>query len=331
MIIRLLRGTVPVGREGPLVERLRSLELDTPPPGFIRASFGFRRSETDLGFVALTTWDSIESIARVTAGSPGGAVPSQPPGRELEHVSVDLYEAADESLVPPDGDAAALGLIWGKVAPHAEAAAHEMIRAIAPGVVAAGVRGIHVGRRMVEGQSELLVIASWRDRLALHAFARQRSRGAIDPEFLKLLTDWRFETYDCLAPGTPHLAPAGPAVLLADDTGRYVDASPAVEAILGLPAELVLGRTLAEFTPSGKRGSARTAWLEFLDAGCGEGNFDLLRPDGRVISVVYRAVANCPAPGIHASVLSLPDGPIVRGPVADIVAELFPSDAVVAA
>ena len=97
--------------------------MDEPVRGFIGATFGFRRTGPDLGFLALTTWDSIEAVARLTAGSPDRPVPSQLPGREVEQVSIDLFEAADESLAVLDGEAAALGLIWGKVAPHAESAA----------------------------------------------------------------------------------------------------------------------------------------------------------------------------------------------------------------
>ncbi len=331
MIIRLLRGTVPAGQEAALVGRLRALAIDAPMRGFTGATFGFRRGGPELGFMALTTWESIDAIAQLTAGAPDGPVPAQLPGREVEHVSIDLFEAADESLAVLDGDVAALGLIWGKIAPHAESAAHEMIRASAQGIAAAGVRGLHVGRRVHDGQSELLVVASWRDRLALHAFAQRRENGAIDPEFLKLLTDWRFETYDCLAPGALKLAPAAPAVLLADDTGRYIDASPAIEAILGVPAELVMGRTLVDFTPPDRRGAAEAAWQSFLDAGSGQGTFDLLRPDGRVVTVVYRALANCPDSGIHASVLCVPGEAETDRPVASIVADLFPSVVVVAA
>ena len=331
MIIRLLRGTVPAGQEAALVGRLRALAIDAPMRGFTGATFGFRRGGPDLGFMALTTWESIDAITQLTAGAPDGPVPSQLPGREVEHVSIDLFEAADESLAVLDADVAALGLIWGKVAAHAESAAHEMIRASAPRIVAAGVRALHVGRRVLDGQSELLVVASWRDRLALHAFAQHRAQGAIDPEFLKLLTDWRFETYDCLAPGALKLAPAGPAVLLADDTGRYVDASPAIEALLGVPAELVIGRTLADFTPPAHGGAAEAAWRAFLEAGSGQGTFALLRPDGRVVTVAYRALANCPASGSHASVLSLPGDGETERPVASIVADLFPSVVVVAA
>ena len=329
IIIRLLRGRVPAGQETALVARLRNLGGDGQGSvaGFVGATFGFRRNGPDLGFMALSTWQSIEAISRMTAGSPSAPWPSQQPGRDLASTTIELFEVADESLAALNPEAAALGLIWGRVARHAEAAAHEMIRQSAPAVAAAGVRGIHVGRRFVDGQTEILVVASWRDRLALHAFAQQRQGRTIDPAFLELLTDWRFETYDCLAPGGLLPAP-GPAVLLADDSGRYVDASPAIEGLLGVPAELVLARTLGDLTPVNLRPAVAGAWSDFLAAGRGEGVFDLLRPDGRIVRVTYRARANCPVAGIHASLLSASDEAGDDRPLADIVADLFPSSAV---
>jgi len=330
IIIRLLRGRVPVGQETALVARLRTLGQDGagPVPGFVGATFGFRRDGPELGFVALSTWQSIDAISRMTAGAPNAPLPSQQPGRQLTNLTIDLFEVTDESLAAINPEAAALGLIWGRVANHAESAAHEMIRRSAPGVTAAGVLGLHVGRRVVDGRSEILAVASWRDRLALHAFAHQRQGETIAPAFLELLTDWRFETYDCLPPGALEPAPAGPAVLLADDSGRYVDASPAVEGLIGVPAELVLGRTLDELTPANLRAATALAWSDFLAAGHGEGVFDLLRPDGEVVRVNYRARANCPVAGIHASILWAAGEAADDRPVAAVVGDLFPSSAV---
>jgi PAS domain-containing protein len=326
MIIRLLRGRVAHGQEVSLVTRLRGLGRDGRGPlaGFAGATFGFRPMGRDLGFVALSTWQTIEAIAAATAGDPDAPLPAQLPGRELIDPTIDLFEVADESPLGIHKDAAALGLIWARVAPHAESAAHDMIRASEPLIVAAGVRALHVGRRVAEGRTELLAVAAWRDRLALHEFAQQRTGGAIDPAFLSLLTDWRFETYDCLAPGSLHLALRGPAVLLADDAGRYLDASPAIEGLIGLPAELILGRTLADLTPPDVREAVAGAWSSFLAAGSGEGTFELLRPDGAIAPVSYRAIANCPAPGIHASVLAALGEPVDPRPVIEIVNELFP-------
>ncbi len=325
VIIRLLRGTVPTGQERRLVERLRGLDFEqAPPAGFVGVTLGFRRTGDALGFLAMSTWRSIEAISAATSGLPDAALPSQPPGRTLEGVAVDLFEVAEGPLSPAGtSSGGALGIVWARVAPHAEAAAHEMIRAVAPEVGAAGVAGIQVGRRVIEGQTELLVVASWRDRLALHEFAQRRAQGTLDPAFLRLMTEWRFETYDCLAPGAWLVPPAGPAVLLADDQARYVDASPGVETLLGVPAELVLRQTLADLTPPELRSAAAEQWLAFLASGQANGLFDLQRPDGTPLTVAFRAQANCPRPGVHASVIARPDDPPDPRSVAEIVSAVF--------
>jgi len=333
VIIRLLRGMVPIGQEAHLVERLRRLDLDkAPPAGFVGVTLGVRRTGDSLGFLALSTWTSIEAIAAATSGLPDQALPSQPAGRALESVAIDLFEVPEGPPLPVGVDrGGALGIVWARVAPHAEAAAHEMIRAVGPEVGAAGVAGIHVGRRVVDDQTELVVVASWRDRLALHEFAQHRARGTLDPAFLELMTEWRFETYDCVVAGTVSVPPAGPAVLLADDQARYIDASPGIETLIGLPAELVLRQSLADLTPPAERPATTQRWAEFLAAGEAQGTFDILRPDGAIQPVAFRALADCPRPGIHASVLTRPDDPPDPRDVRDVVAEAFPETVMAAA
>jgi len=333
VIIRLLRGMVPIGKEAHLVERLRRLDLDkAPPAGFVGVTLGVRRTGDSLGFLALSTWTSIEAIAAATSGLPDQALPSQPAGRALESVAIDLFEVPEGPPLPVGVDrGGALGIVWARVAPHAEAAAHEMIRAVGPEVGAAGVAGIHVGRRVVDDQTELVVVASWRDRLALHEFAQHRARGTLDPAFLELMTEWRFETYDCVVAGTVSVPPAGPAVLLADDQARYIDASPGIETLIGLPAELVLRQSLADLTPPAERPATTQRWAEFLAAGEAQGTFDILRPDGAIQPVAFRALADCPRPGIHASVLTRPDDPPDPRDVRDVVAEAFPETVMAAA
>lgn len=327
MIIRLLRGQVPEGQEGPLLDRLREvLQQGKPLPGIVGASFGFRRDGDELGFLALSTWESIDAITSATGGAPDEPIVSD--NIVVPQVSIDLYEVAEATAPTGPSGGAALGLVWGRVARNAEGVAHEMIRAIAPQVTVAGVTALQVGRRVHDGQTEVLVVATWRDRLALHEFARARTSGTLDPAFLRLLTEWRFETYDALDPAALLVPPRGPAVLLADDDGRYVDASPGIEALIGLPAEMILRQTIADLTPPELRGGIADAWQAFSATGQASGEWTLLRTDGRRVPVAFRAQANCPGPGIHASVLTrLDDAGADPRPVAEIVAALFPRPA----
>ena len=120
-------------------------------------------------------------------------------------------------------------------------------------------------------------------------------------------------------------------MLLADDDARYVDASPAIEAVIGVPAELVLRQTLADLTPPGHHADAAAQWAAFLAVGRASGEFDLLRADGGLARVQFRALADCPRPGIHASVISPAGLPPDARSVAEIVAAVFPDAVEVAA
>lgn len=147
------------------------------------------------------------------------------------------------------------------------------------------------------------------------------------PEFVDLVDAWKFETYDSLGPSRLFLSSAGPAVLLADDEGRYIDASPGIERVFGLPGEFMLGRRVWDFTPQPDLAAGRELWRAFIASGEQAGEYELARPDGTRVPVRYRARANCPEPGTHASVLSLLDEEPDPRPVPDIVAEaLRPSD-----
>lgn len=96
---------------------------------------------------------------------------------------------------------------------------------------------------------------------------------------------------------------AGDAVLIADDSGRYVDANPAACTLLGEPRENVIGRSLADFVDGGGDvADAPAAWAEFLAAGMMAGAVRIRRPDGTIRNAEFRATANV-TPGCHLSIL----------------------------
>jgi PAS domain-containing protein len=313
VIIRLFRGRLPPARSRGLLERLRAFPTGPDrPAGLVSFTYGFRHERDSLAFLAISSWRDFADISRSGRRVDRDLVE---PHLESEsgHPGVEHYELAGDAVGLPLLDGAVLGLLWGRVAPNAEARAHEMVRAVEADVARAGVLALYTGRRVIEAQSEILVAALWRHRQALHAFATGRPGGTLNPEFLKLLTEWRFETFDCLGLDRLLVPPSGPAVLVADDDGRYIDASPGVEALLGVPGELILHGQIEDITPPERRREVRTAWQSFLEAGHQEGVFELAQPDGSRLNVRFRAQANCPKPGLHASVLSLPDDASLDG------------------
>jgi two-component system cell cycle sensor histidine kinase/response regulator CckA len=90
------------------------------------------------------------------------------------------------------------------------------------------------------------------------------------------------------------------AMLLADDSGGYVDANPAACALFGLGRERLIGRNVREFAES--QADVADAWRQFLEAGRAEGHFRLLLSGGVRRDVHYRATANI-LPSLHLSIL----------------------------
>jgi two-component system cell cycle sensor histidine kinase/response regulator CckA len=90
------------------------------------------------------------------------------------------------------------------------------------------------------------------------------------------------------------------AMLIANDSGYYVDANPAATILFGLPRERLVGRFIGDFVDP-ILGSAET-WAQFLRDGKLEGQFRLSRPDGSERDIDFRATANI-LPGLNLSVL----------------------------
>ena len=90
------------------------------------------------------------------------------------------------------------------------------------------------------------------------------------------------------------------AMLVADDSGSYVDANPAACALFGASREWLLLRNVRELV--GSPLSVGSAWEQFLCDGQADGHFRLLRADGEYRDVDYRATANI-LPNLHLSVL----------------------------
>jgi PAS domain S-box-containing protein len=96
---------------------------------------------------------------------------------------------------------------------------------------------------------------------------------------------------------------AGDAVLIADDTGRYVDANPAACVLLGVTRDGAIGRSLTDFVvPWDDMPDPAVAWASFLAAGEMRGQVKIRRPDGTIRDADFLATANY-TPGRHLSVL----------------------------
>ena len=88
------------------------------------------------------------------------------------------------------------------------------------------------------------------------------------------------------------------AILLVDDSGKYVKVNPAACKLLGYSREELLNKTISDIMHA----HFPTLWQEFMDESSHEGTVEILRKDGKIITCHYNATANI-LPGLHLSIL----------------------------
>lgn len=93
------------------------------------------------------------------------------------------------------------------------------------------------------------------------------------------------------------------AIVLLDDRSAFVDVNPATLGLTGYTREELLGGLeLGDVTQEGEMETLRARWAAFLEDGKMGGTHHLVRKDGGVVDVEFRAVAHV-LPGLHLSVL----------------------------
>jgi PAS domain-containing protein len=321
VIIRVWRASLCPGVEPELLDRLReaipAIQAADAPLDF---TYGFRREAEATQFLTLSVWPDYETLLEATGGDAT---------RPMQAVHLDdlmatgeaaTYESISPAVVRHDlAEGRAIGVVTGRVKLNHESVVQSMIDRSASAALDAGAIAAHLGRRLADARTEVAVVVVWPRRETMSRFVKSRTIPAIDPAFAAHLSSWRFETYRALAPGRI-LEPAdGLAVLVLDDDGRYVEATSGTEAVLGIPGELLHGRSVRELGADDAAGLDLERRL--TGRGAEDGVIDLLRPDGRLVRVEYRSAPHAAGPGLHASVLTLPASTPDPRPLRVIIAE----------
>jgi PAS domain S-box-containing protein len=94
------------------------------------------------------------------------------------------------------------------------------------------------------------------------------------------------------------------AILIADDTGVFTRVNAAATALLGYPAEALIGKRISDLMAdaSGSEEAFDAQWKSFLAQGHQEGIITLRRADGGLVHTEFRARAHF-VPGRHVSTL----------------------------
>ncbi len=101
------------------------------------------------------------------------------------------------------------------------------------------------------------------------------------------------------------------ALIIADDTGRYVAANDRAAELTGYDPQVLTTMSVADLTPDPQVSAGQRLWNSFIADGTQEGVYLLKRRDGVAIPMQYVAVANI-APGLHLSALT-PAGAVDTG------------------
>jgi PAS domain S-box-containing protein len=107
-----------------------------------------------------------------------------------------------------------------------------------------------------------------------------------------------------------HAADMPVALLIANNSGRYVDVNPLATRLTGFTRAELLHMSVWDLTPTPSAAAGRLMWREFLQAGRMAGRYAICRKDGSKVRADFRAWANL-LPGVHVSALATPQ--LLRG------------------
>ncbi len=93
------------------------------------------------------------------------------------------------------------------------------------------------------------------------------------------------------------------ALIIADDSGRYVAVNDRAAELTGYATSVLMTMSVSDLTPEPQAATAHDLWHQFMESGAQEGVYLVKRSDGESIPLRYVAFANI-APGLHLSALS---------------------------
>jgi len=99
------------------------------------------------------------------------------------------------------------------------------------------------------------------------------------------------------------------ALIVADDTGRYLAVNDRVAELTGYRSSELTTMCVADLTPEDVESMRPQLWNRFIETGTQEGVYFLKRRDGSSVPMRYVAVANI-APGLHLSALAPTEQPL---------------------
>jgi PAS domain-containing protein len=305
LILRVLRARVIAGEEERLARFVRDEAVANAlkVPGLLSFQPAVRKSRAGTELVIVSTWRDFEDLAAVARDLD---TPLLVPDAALmladshaEHYELVIGEARAMPLRE-----AKLRLTRIPIRPNVESSYYEAVRLWADRLLdEAGMVAFSLGRRVVGRQDEIVAAQIWQDEAALReAAGSDLARPMGGPELSGFwAAEPAIEHFDALTAIEPR--PNAPAILLADDSRRYVHATPAAARLSGRPLARLLTMRVEDVSRPSEREAVPAAWEQFIAEGSMRGPYTLARPDGSEVAVRFASKANAPWPGSHASLL----------------------------
>ena len=305
MILRVLRARVIEGQEERLTRfvRDRAVARALKTPGLLSFQPAVRETRACSELVIVSTWTGFEDLAAADRDLDKPlTMPDAAPmlaDSHAEHYELVIGEARAMPLRQ-----AKLRLTRIPIRPNAESAYYEAVRQWSDRLLDdTGLVAFTLGRRVVGRHDEIIAVQVWQDEAALHdAAGSDVARPMGERELSQFwAADPAIEHFDALTAVEPR--PDAPAILLADDSRRYVHATPAAAQLSGRPLARLLTMRVEDVGRASDRRFVPDAFERFVSQGSMEGRAILARPEGSEVEVRFAAKANAPWPGSHASLL----------------------------
>ena len=311
MILRVLRGRVIEGEEERLTRFVRdeAVAHALTIPGLLSFQPAVRETRAGQELVIVSTWTGFESIAAANKDidapliMPGAA--DMLSDSHAEHYELVIGESRSMPLRK-----AKLRLTRIPIQPNTESAYYETVRRWADRLLdEQGLVAFNLGRRVVGRQDDIVAVQVWADEDALRDAAGSELHKPMGSSELSRFwaADPAIEHFDALT--AVEAEPDAPAILLADNSRRYVHATPAAARLAGRPLARLLTMKVEDLAPGADRTAVAETWDRFVAEGSMEGPWQLERPDGSAVTVRFAAKANAPWPGSHASLVVPEDEP----------------------
>ena len=285
-------------------------------PGLLSYQPAVRTTTDGMELIIVSTWTGFDELLAAGGGGALDALPTFPDAAsmlkdsQVEHFELVIGEARAMPLRE-----AKLRLTSIPIRLNAESRYYAAVRQWADRLLdETGLVAFSLCRRVVGRQDQIVAAMVWQDETALQDVAGSDVDKPMGGRELSEFwaADPAIEHFDALTAVAPR--PDAPAILLMDDSRRYIHATPAAARLTGRPLARLLTLSADDLAPATQRSAVSAAWRQFLEQGSMEGPYVIERPDGTSVEVLYSAKANSPWPGAHASLLA----PLDEGPDLDI-------------